>query len=57
MANVYAKIKQLIHDCDISYIDPLSYMKHFTAVDNSEKIILLYKKVSEYQNLKFVRFI
>lgn len=51
MANFYAKIKQLIRDCDISYIEPLSYMKHFITDDNysetsTDKIILLYKLVS-----------
>lgn len=51
MANFYAKVKTLLRDCDISYIEPLSYMKHFTTADrsessNSEKIVLLYKNVS-----------
>lgn len=51
MANVYAKIRQLINDCDISYIEPLSYLKHFTIAENAnaptvDKVILLYKRVS-----------
>lgn len=51
MANFYAKVKTLLRDCDISYIEPLSYMKHFTTAErsessNSEKIVLLYKNVS-----------
>ncbi|XP_055324770.1 protein zwilch [Sitodiplosis mosellana] len=49
MANFYAKIRQLVKDCDISYIEPLSYMKHFTTSENSnasasDKIVLFYKK-------------
>lgn len=52
MANFYAKVRQLVKDCDISYIEPLSYMKHFTISENSnaptaDKVILLYKKVSK----------
>lgn len=51
MANFYAKVKQLVKNCDISYIEPLSYMKHITESENadanaSDKIVLLYKKVS-----------
>lgn len=51
MANFYAEIKNLINDCDISFIEPLSYMKHFSTAQNasasgaSEKVVLLYKKV------------
>lgn len=51
MANFYAKVKQLIKNCDISFIEPLSYIKHITESENadaiaSDKIVLLYKKVS-----------
>lgn len=52
MANFYAEIKHLIKDCDISFIEPLSYMKHFSTGENrdviaaSGKIVLLYKNVS-----------
>lgn len=52
MANFYAKIRPVVKDCDISYIEPLSYMKHITVSENSnetsDKIVLLYKKVSKY---------
>lgn len=52
MANFYAEVKNLINGCDISFIEPLSYMKHFSTTQNpnatnaTEKIVLLYKKVS-----------
>lgn len=52
MANFYAQLKGLISGCDVSFIEPLSYMKHFTTAENTEesaaaeKIILLYKNVS-----------
>lgn len=52
MANFYAELKQLLKGCDISFIEPLSYMKHFSIGptldewDTAEKIVLLYKTVS-----------
>lgn len=52
MANFYAEVKQLIKGCDISFIEPLSYMKHFLTSENlnevasTGKIVLLYKNVS-----------
>lgn len=49
MANFYAQLKQLIKDCDILFIEPLSYMKHFSNAENESvstgKIVLLYKNV------------
>ncbi|XP_031631660.1 protein zwilch [Contarinia nasturtii] len=62
MANFYAKVRQLINDCDISYIEPLSYIKHFTTVENTnaatlDKVILLYKRgqVSTPQKIKKIK--
>lgn len=50
MANFYGKLKELIQDCDISYIEPLTYIKHFSQPENidapTEKIILFYNRVS-----------
>lgn len=46
MANFYAKLKSWVNDCDTAYIEPLSYIKHFSTSTTPEKIILLYKKVS-----------
>lgn len=50
MANFYAKVKESIKDCDISYIEPLTYIKLFSSQENvdaaTEKIILFYKQVS-----------
>lgn len=61
MANFYAKIKQMIKDCDSSYIEPLSYIKHFSTQEHSnasshpDKIILLYKRVSKiFQHRKII---
>lgn len=46
MANFYAKLKHLVSDCDTSYIEPLSYIKHVIAESTrSDKIVLLYRKV------------
>lgn len=47
MANFYAKVRQTIKDCDISFIEPLTYIKHLTTPQNSDKIVLFYKKVSK----------
>lgn len=56
MANFYAKVRQLVKDCDISYIEPLSYIKHFATSENvdssaSDKVVLLYKRVSKTDSL------
>lgn len=59
MANFYAEIKHLIKDCDTSFIEPLSYMKHFSSAENPDaaaatgKIILLYKRVSTENDIPY----
>lgn len=63
MAHFYAKVRQTILDCDISYIEPLTYIKHFTlpehsSASTSEKIVLLFKKVSEpFDQLILIKFV
>lgn len=37
MANFYAKLKQTIRDCDILFVEPLSYMKHFDGSQCKDK--------------------
>lgn len=62
MANFYAKLKEMFGDCDVSYIEPLSYMKLFSSHQHLDaaksKTILFYKRVSIYQlnKRKFNRF-
>lgn len=51
MANFYAKLKQSVENCDIFYLDSLSYIKQFVsskqnAHNDSGKIILFCKEVS-----------
>lgn len=56
MANFYAKLKEMFEDCDVSYIEPLSYMKLFMSHQHLDaaksKTILFYKRVSIYQLIK-----
>lgn len=51
MANFYADVKELLKDCDISFVEPLSYLKHFLTGENrdekqsTDKIVLIYEHV------------